>query len=150
MAAIFATSSVSPWSVPTAEEWVDTMAMELSTSDRDFARRVLRAWLEMLRDRLSAESVVSFAAQLPESIRAEFLADWNPACPPAKGDATAYTIRFARAAGIAVQEVRDIAPAATSAMMRLMPPSAVYQATDQLDIHLRLLLSPQVTFSLAS
>jgi len=46
-----------------AHTWVNDVARELDTEDREFAYRVLRAWLHTLRDRLPVEASAHFAAQ---------------------------------------------------------------------------------------
>jgi uncharacterized protein (DUF2267 family) len=56
----------------TAHTWINDVAMELDTEDREFAYQVLRAWLHTLRDRLTVEASVPFAAQLPDLIRGVF------------------------------------------------------------------------------
>ena len=43
-----------------AHTWVCDVAREFDTEDREFAYRVLRAWLHTLRDRLTVEAVVGF------------------------------------------------------------------------------------------
>ncbi|MGO8966719.1 MAG: DUF2267 domain-containing protein, partial [Mycobacterium sp.] len=39
----------------TAHTWINDVAREFDTEDREFAYRVLRAWLHTLRDRLTVE-----------------------------------------------------------------------------------------------
>ena len=62
----------------TAHTWIHDVAREFDTEDREFAYRVLRAWLHTLRDRLPVEASAHFAAQLPDLIRGVFYAGWNP------------------------------------------------------------------------
>ena len=61
-----------------AHTWVCDVAREFDTEDREFAYRVLRAWLHTLRDRLTVQASAHFAAQLPDLIRGIFYAGWNP------------------------------------------------------------------------
>ena len=68
----------------TAHTWVHDVAREFDTEDREFAYRVLRAWLHTLRDRLTVEASAHFAAQLPDLIRGIFYAGWNPSAVPEK------------------------------------------------------------------
>ena len=85
----------------TAHTWINDVAREFDTEDREFAYRVLRAWLHTLRDRLTVEASAHFAAQLPDLIRGIFYAGWNPSAVPQMYDAEAYAARFAREAIIA-------------------------------------------------
>ena len=66
----------------TAYTWINDVAREFDTEDREFAYRVLRAWLHTLRDRLTVEASAHFAAQLPDLIRGIFYAGWNPSAVP--------------------------------------------------------------------
>ncbi len=53
-----------------AHVWVNDVAKEFDTDDREFAHGVLRAWLHTLRDRLPVEAAAQFAAQLPATTAA--------------------------------------------------------------------------------
>ncbi len=53
-------------SAQTARAWVNEVAGQFDTDDREFAYRVLRGWLQTLRDRLTVEAAAHFAAQLPD------------------------------------------------------------------------------------
>lgn len=99
-----------------AHTWVNEVAREFGTEDREFAYGVLRGWLHTLRDRLSVEAAAHFAAQLPDLIRGVFYAGWDPGVVPVKLDEKAYTVRFAREANIAVQDVTKAAAAVTAAL----------------------------------
>ena len=91
----------------TAHTWVNDVAREFDTEDREFAYRVLRAWLHTLRDRLTVEASAHFAAQLPDLIRGIFYAGWNPSAVPEKYDIEAFTVRFAREANISPERRRQ-------------------------------------------
>jgi len=94
----------------------------------------------MTRERLTALSAAGFAAELPDSVRSIFLAEGD--CPAAavKRGAAAYTIRFARSAGIAVQDVRAVSSSVTAATMRLLPPASVEKVLCELDTTLQVLV----------
>lgn len=126
-----------------ADGWLDTVATELGTDDREFAERVLRSWLQMIHDRLSAPAATAFAAELPESVRSLFLTERDGSAHSAKPGAAAYTIRFARNAGIAVQDVRAVSSSVTTAMMRLLPTAAIENVLDELDTNLQMLVRGQ-------
>jgi uncharacterized protein (DUF2267 family) len=101
----------------TAYSWLREVADSLGTDDRRFAYRVLRAWLHALRDRLSAEGAADFAAGLPELLRGAFYDGWRPAHVPIKYGPAGYRARFAREAGIAIEDV-DAASGAVTAALR--------------------------------
>lgn len=122
------------------EQWIATVAEELGTDDLEFAHRVLRSWLWMIKGRLAARRTAGFATALPEFIRSEFGPEGEWFAAPAEARPAAYTIRFARNAGIAVQDVRAASSAVTAAMMRLLPPNAVDNLLDQLEPGLQTLV----------
>jgi uncharacterized protein (DUF2267 family) len=124
----------------TADRWLDTVATELGTDDRDFAERVLRSWLQMIHERLTAPAAAAFAAELPESVRRLFLTERDGIAQSATRGAAAYTIRFARNAGIAVQDVRAVSSSVTVAMMLLMRSAAVDRVLGELDTNLQVLV----------
>ena len=124
----------------TADGWLDTVAAELRTDDREFAERVLRSWLQMIHERLTAPAADAFAAELPESVRRLFLTERDGIANAARRGAAAYTIRFARNAGIAVQDVRAVSSSVTTAMMRLLPTVAIENVLDALDNNLQMLV----------
>lgn len=124
----------------TAAESIDTVSAELHTDDREFALRVLWSWLQMTRERLTARSAADFAAELPDSVRSLFLAERDRTAPAVKRGAVAYTIRFARIAGIAVQDVRAVSSSVTAATLRLLPPATVEKVLGELDTNLQVLV----------
>ena len=126
-----------------AHTWVNDVAKEFDTDDREFAYGVLRAWLHTLRDRLTVEAAAHFAAQLPDLIRGVFYAGWNPSAVPEKYNAEAYAVRFAREANISLQDVGKAAAATTAALLHYLPPAQMDKALDQLPSEIRVLLQPQ-------
>ncbi|TWF82254.1 uncharacterized protein (DUF2267 family) [Pseudonocardia hierapolitana] len=126
----------------TANTWIRDVAEEFDTEDREFAYRVLRAWLHTLRDRLGVEVSAHFAAQLPDLVRGVFYAGWNPSEVPAMYDAEGYRARFARDAGISVHDVGKAAPATTTAVLRHLPPAQIDKVLNQLPEEIRALLRP--------
>ena len=49
----------------TAHTWINDVAREFDTEDREFAYRVLRAWLHTLRDRLTVEAGATLRLSCP-------------------------------------------------------------------------------------
>ena len=125
-----------------AHAWVDAVAEEFDTDDREFAYGVLRAWLHTLRDRLTVEAAAHFAAQLPDVIRGIFYAGWDPSAVPLKFNADAYVVRFAREATIAIPDVCRAAAATTVAVLKFLPSAQMDKAFGQLPEEIRHLLEP--------
>ncbi|EQD85005.1 hypothetical protein N599_17185 [Saccharopolyspora erythraea D] len=128
--------------VQTASAWVHDVGREFDTDDRHFAYRVLRTWLQTLRDRLPVETAAHFAAQLPELLRGVYYEGWNPSAVPEKYDAQEYVSRFAVSANISVQDVHRAAPAVTAVALRHLSPGQVDKVLDRLPEEIRALLSP--------
>jgi len=126
-----------------AHTWVNDVAKEFDTDDREFAYGVLRAWLHTLRDRLTVEAAAHFAAQLPDLIRGIFYAGWDPGAVPEKYNAEAYAVRFAGEANISHHDVGKAAAATTAALLHHLPPAQMAKALDQLPSEIRVLLQPE-------
>ena len=75
----------------TAHTWINDVAKEFDTDDREFAYRVLRAWLHTCAIGSPWRRAPTLRAQLPDLIRGVFYAGWNPNAVPEKYDADAYT-----------------------------------------------------------
>jgi uncharacterized protein (DUF2267 family) len=65
-----------------ANIWLKDVAAELDDGDRQYAYRVLRAVLHVLRDRLTIDDAAKLAAQLPTLIRGIYYEDWDPSSTP--------------------------------------------------------------------
>lgn len=126
-----------------AHAWVCDVARGFDTEDREFADRVLRAWLHTLRDRLIVEASAHFAAQLPDLIRGIFYAGWNPSSVPAKYDVEEYVLRFAHDANIAPDDVSKAAAVTSAAALQHLPAAQMDKALDQLPPALRAVLLPK-------
>jgi uncharacterized protein (DUF2267 family) len=126
-----------------AHTWVCDVAREFDTEDREFAYRVLRAWLHTLRDRLTVQASANFAAQLPDLIRGIFYAGWNPSGVPKKYDVEEYVLHFAHEANIAHDDVGKAAAATTAAALHHLPAAQMDKALEQLPPELRAVLLPR-------
>jgi uncharacterized protein (DUF2267 family) len=86
-------------SVEKAHVWINDMAEELETDDRQLAYRVLRAFLHAVRDRLPVEEAAQLAAQMPLLIRGLYYENWRPAATPVRyRDLDAFLDRVANEA----------------------------------------------------
>jgi uncharacterized protein (DUF2267 family) len=65
-----------------ANIWLKDVANELGDEDRQYAYRVLRAVLHVLRDRLTIDVAAKLASQLPTLIRGIYYEDWDPSRTP--------------------------------------------------------------------
>jgi uncharacterized protein (DUF2267 family) len=65
-------------------EWLKEMGEELGTDDREVLWRYLRAYLQVLRDRLTVEEAAQLGAQLPELLRGVFFEGFDPTHQPRK------------------------------------------------------------------
>ncbi len=126
----------------TAQKWLDAVAEQLDTADRHLAYRVLRAWLQTVRDRLTVEAAVHFAAQLPMMLRGLFFEGWNPSRVPVKYDAEQFLIAVAKEAKVSPTEARRAAAEVTVALAGCCPPGQLDHLLAQLPGSLRELLDP--------
>jgi uncharacterized protein (DUF2267 family) len=65
--------------------WLAELARELGIEDHnEEAWRILRAYLQVLRDRLTVDEGAQFAAQLPQLLRGAFYEGFDPGHQPEK------------------------------------------------------------------
>ena len=129
-------------SIHKTNAWLAEVAGEFGTEDRQFAYRVTRAWMHVLRDRLPVQIAANFAAQLPELLRGVFYSGWNPGQVPAKFGPREYTIRFARDACVRETEVARAASLVTRAVRRHVSGGALDEVLDVLPLDLSELVEP--------
>ncbi|MFJ8962672.1 DUF2267 domain-containing protein [Lentzea sp. NPDC102401] len=121
---------------------VRDVADAFPTDDRRFAHRVLRAWLHVLRDRLTVEASAHFAAQLPELVRGMYYDGWNPSRVPEKFDAEECAGRLIREANIARKDVPAATAAVVSALRRHLSEGMLEKVLAQLPPDVQALLRP--------
>lgn len=126
----------------TAQDWVVDVADEFGTDDVDYAYRITRAWLHVVRDRLPVIAAAHFAAHLPELLRGTFYEGWQPSFVPEQYGRIEFIERFASAAGIATAEVPRAARAVSAALDRLAS-DHLRPVLELLPEELRTLLRPE-------
>jgi uncharacterized protein (DUF2267 family) len=101
-------------------EWLAELADELGTEDRETAWRVLRAYLQVLRDRLTIDEGAQLAAQLPHLLRGVFYEGFDPGHQPEKiRDREAFLARLAERAQLGdTAQAAQVAAAATRVLRR--------------------------------
>ncbi|MCW2997485.1 MAG: hypothetical protein JWN65_1034 [Solirubrobacterales bacterium] len=106
--------------VQKTNEWLSQLADELGTEDRASAWRILRAYLQVLRDRLTIDEAAQLAAQLPHLVRGVFYEGFDPGHQPERiRDRETFLILFGERAQLsAVGEAERAAAAATRVLRR--------------------------------
>ncbi|MFX0579028.1 DUF2267 domain-containing protein [Nocardia nepalensis] len=126
----------------TARIWLDTVMDCLGTSDRRYAHRVLRAWLHIVRDRLTVDAAAHLGAQLPEVLRGIYYEGWRPSDVPKRYDKPQFVELFAGAARIAADDVPLAATCVSSALQDRFSPGTLEHALGQVPPAMREFLVP--------
>jgi uncharacterized protein (DUF2267 family) len=71
-------------SLETTRQWLLEVQEQMGLDDEQRAFRIMRAVLQTLRDRLTVEEAVQFAAQLPMLLQGVYYHGWTPAGKPVK------------------------------------------------------------------
>lgn len=127
-----------------AHRWLAVVADRLDTEDRQYAHRALRAWLHLVRDRLTVTAVAHLGAQLPELLRGVLFEGWVPSRAPEQYGEPEFLDRFADAAGIDVARAAEVAAGVTGALRDLFSAGQLDHALAQFPRALRDLLSVPV------
>jgi uncharacterized protein (DUF2267 family) len=125
----------------TADRWLDVVARQLGTDDHKYTYRVLRAWLHVVRDRLTVDTAAHLGAQLPELLRGLFYEGWRPSTLPVRYDLAEFTQRYASEAGIPANEAAQTAASVTAALRDLFSPGQLDNALAPLPRPLRAVLN---------
>ena len=105
-------------SVEKAHIWLNDLAEELGTEDRLYAYRVLRAFLQALRDHLPVSEAAQLSAQLPIFVRGLFYEGWDPARTPEHvRDVDSFLRRIAREAHLAGETEASFAAIAANRVL---------------------------------
>ena len=103
-----------------ANDWLNDLSRELATTNREFAWRVLRAYLQILRDRLTIDEAAQLAAQLPRLLRGAFYEGFDPGHHPEKiRDRETLLAEFVERAQLPDPEDGPAALAAATRVLRL-------------------------------
>ncbi|HYZ97434.1 MAG TPA: DUF2267 domain-containing protein [Acidimicrobiales bacterium] len=106
-------------SVHKSNEWLKALMERLGTDDRRYAYRVLRAYLHVLRDRLTVDEAAQLAAQLPHLLRGVFYEGWDPSrTPETYRDRETFLSRLAERAQLAGPTEASVAAEAATAVLR--------------------------------
>jgi uncharacterized protein (DUF2267 family) len=104
-------------SVQKTNQWLHELAAELGSDERT-AWRALRAYLQVLRDRLTIDEAAQLAAQLPHLLRGVFYEGFDPGHQPEKiRDRDVFLARLAERAQL---PDADEAAATARAVTRLL------------------------------
>jgi len=130
--------------VQKANEWLNDMAGELGTEDRAEAWRVLRAYLQVLRDRLTVEEAAQLAAQLPHVLRGVFYEGFDPSRQPEKiRERDVFLARVAERAMLASpSDAARAAAAATRVLRRHVTAGELDDVMSQLPAEIHAVLEP--------
>jgi uncharacterized protein (DUF2267 family) len=120
-----------------ASVWLADVTAALGTQDRQYGRRMLRAWLHTIRDRLTVDAAAKFGQQLPELLRGTYYDGWEPNRVPMKFNASEYVSRFANEAMVPPVEVPGISATITYVIAEHMSPGQVDEALSELPAALR-------------
>lgn len=105
-------------SVEKAHVWINDLAEELGTEDQHEAYRVLRAFLQTLRDHLPVDSAAHLSAQLPLLIRGVFFEGWDPSRTPERArDVASFLSRIASEARLAGETEASFAATAAARVL---------------------------------
>jgi uncharacterized protein (DUF2267 family) len=131
-------------SVHKTNEWLADLAGDLGV-DRDEAWRILRALLQLLRDRITIDEAAQLAAQLPHVLRGVFYEGFDPGHRPDKlRDPDAFLARLAERAELAGPTNASLAAeAAMRALRRHVSTGEIDEVLAQLPAPIRAVLEPR-------
>ncbi|WP_030925838.1 DUF2267 domain-containing protein [Streptosporangium amethystogenes] len=128
--------------IQTTNRWLTDLAEAIGTEDRDFAQRVLKAWLHAVRDGLTVDSAAHFAAQLPDLLRGVYYNGWDPSHVPIRRSREEFIEHFARSSRTALSDVPKLASAVTAVLCKELSEPPVIHMLERLPQDVRALLRP--------
>jgi uncharacterized protein (DUF2267 family) len=106
-------------SVHKTNEWLTELRRELQIENDEAAWRILRAYLQVLRDRLTVDEAAQLAAQLPHVLRGAFYEGFDPSRQPEKiRDRGTFLARLADRAQLSDPAHAQRAAAAVTRVLR--------------------------------
>jgi uncharacterized protein (DUF2267 family) len=132
-------------SIHKTNQWLSELAAELGSEDREEAWRVLRAYLQLLRDQVTVDEAAQLAAQLPLVLRGAFYEGFDPGHQPAKlRDRDQFLARLAERAQLSdPTEAAQVAEAATRVLRRHVTAGELDDVLAQLPTELREVLTAE-------
>jgi uncharacterized protein (DUF2267 family) len=123
-------------------EWIADLEHELGIDDPAYAWRSLRAFLQVLRDRLTIDEGAHLAAELPQLLRGAFYEGFDPGHQPERiRDRHAFLERLANQAHLDDRdEAARVAAAAMRVLRRRIASGAVDDVLAQLPSEIRQVL----------
>jgi uncharacterized protein (DUF2267 family) len=122
-------------SVHKTNEWLSDLAAELGIEDKEDAWRILKVYLQMLRDQLTIDEAAQFAAQLTLVLRGAFYEGFDPGRQDKLRDRDEFLARFAERA--AVTYAARAVEAATSVVRRHITAGEMDDVLSQLPSEVR-------------
>jgi uncharacterized protein (DUF2267 family) len=131
-------------SVHKTNEWLNQLTRELPTENEEVAWRILRAYLQVLRDRLTVDEAAQLAAQLPQVLRGVFYDGFDPSHQPEKiRDRDTLLARLAERAQLpGPAEAESAAAAVTRVLRRHVTEGELNDVLAELPAELREVLEP--------
>jgi uncharacterized protein (DUF2267 family) len=131
-------------SVHKTNEWLTELTRELGTETDEVAWRILRAYLQILRDRLTVDEAAQLAAQLPHVLPGAFFDGFDPSRQPEKiRDRDTFLARLADRAQLPdPAEAERAAAAVTRVLRRHVSQGELNDVLAQLPSEIRDVLEP--------
>jgi uncharacterized protein (DUF2267 family) len=122
-------------SVHKTNEWISDLVDELGIQDKEDAWRILKVYLQMLRDQLTIDEAAQFAAQLTLVLRGAFYEGFDPGDQEKLRDRDEFLARFAERA--IVSDAASAIEAATSVVRRHITAGEIDDVLSQLPSEVR-------------
>jgi uncharacterized protein (DUF2267 family) len=117
-------------SVHKTNQWLADLSAELGTENREEAWRILRVYLQLLRDQLTIDEAAQLAAQLTIVVRGVFYEGFDPGDQEKLRDRDEFLARFAERAQLT--EAARAAEAATNVLRRHITAGEIDDVMSQL------------------